>query len=127
MENLDLTAVETSDKVRLTGPFVQLTLTGYSYLNGAAARMLGFNHNDMIRFYHNPDHSRWFIANDPANGATIKKNSGLYKFGDKKTVAMIFQSMNLTANRANFPIYKDIVKQDSLILLELIPKPINIV
>jgi hypothetical protein len=126
MESLNLTAVETSDSIRLTGPFVQLRLNGDSYLSSAAARMLGFNHGDVIRFYHNDDRTRWFVANDPICGATIKKASGLYKFCDIKVVRKIFASFNVTAKRANFPIYKDVVKQGELILIELIPKPQNV-
>jgi len=126
MENLDLTAVETSDKVRLTGSYMQLRANGDSYLSQTAARMLGFNHGDVIRFYHNADLSRWFVSNDPIQGATIKKNGGLYKFCDTNTVKMIFNSMNLKVTRANFMFFKDLVKQNDLVFLEVNPKPHNI-
>lgn len=98
----DIIALGTSDQVRNTStPYVQLRLNGNSYMNAKAARLLGVDHLDMIRFYKRSA-NEWFIGKDPAIGATVRKNAGLYKFCAVKWVREVFNAMELDATRADF-------------------------
>jgi hypothetical protein len=127
MNDIVLIAAETSEKVRYANvPYIQLRLNGDSYLNAMAARILGFDHGDVLKFYHSEDLQRWHIANDPVSGAVIKKKSGLFKFCSTKTVRQIFQAYQIEGTRANFPISPEIQKVNGIPTLWMIPKPYNI-
>lgn len=127
-ESLEIIAAETSEKVRFNGvPFIQIRSNGDSYINAMAARLLGFNHGDTLRFYHTPDQQNWFIANDETNGALMKKASGLLKFCDTKNAKKILEAYQLTGKRANFNLQREVQIKDGIRVLWLIPKPYNIV
>ncbi len=103
-EQVEIIAVETSEKVRFTGPFMSIRLNGYSYVNKKVASLLQLNHGDTVRFYHNADKTVWYIANDPIAGATIKKIAGLYKFCDLSQARKILRALHVPGTRASFPI-----------------------
>lgn len=125
---MNLIAAETSEKIRYANvPYIDLRVNGYSYINAKAARMLGFEHQHVLRFHYTEDLQKWFIANDPAQGATLNRDKGLYKFSDSKNVRLLFKSLQLDATKARFNLSTQTDLINGLTLLFITPKPYNIV
>lgn len=130
--DLDIIPLETSDRVRNTvTPFIQLRSNGDSYMSARAARLLGFEHGHVIRFFKTSDPKVWYISNDPVSGANIKKVKGLHRFCDVVTVRKIFEAFDINATRADFPVSPDVDKKmlpdgSVITVLFIIPKPYNI-
>ena len=100
---LDIQTFERSETAKEKHPIsVSLSTTGASYLSKKAADLLNINELDIIAIYWNKEFTQLYFVNDGYQGATIKKNNGLWRFCDTKTVKQLFTGINLKKTKHTF-------------------------
>ncbi len=100
---IDVQGFERSNTVKNTHPLnVSFSLKGNSYLSKKAADLLNINEFDLVAVYYNKDFSKIYFVNDGEHGCIIKKNNGLWRFCDTKTIALILKALQITETKHTF-------------------------